>query len=92
MRDTRDMRDMMDEFVKYAKEEFGYDITFEKSLEPDTFETLFGASFLKQKEDEKFFCEGNENCMSYSNSETKIRIDSKMSESFSSKSELAFAA
>ena len=31
-----------EDFKKFAKEEFGYDISFEKSDEPDTFESLFG--------------------------------------------------
>lgn len=32
-----------EQFKKFAKEEFGYDISFEKSDEPDTFESLFGS-------------------------------------------------
>lgn len=32
-----------EEFKKFAKKEFGYDISFEKSDEPDTFESLFGS-------------------------------------------------
>lgn len=86
------MSDMMDEFVKYAKKEFGCDVTFEKSLKPDTFESIFGQSFLKQKEDDMFFCEGNENYISYTNSETKVKSDVKMDESFPLELGLSFAA
>lgn len=32
-----------EQFKKFAKEEFGYDISFEKSDEPDTYESLFGS-------------------------------------------------
>lgn len=31
-----------EQFKKFAKEEFGYEISFEKSDEPDTFKSLFG--------------------------------------------------
>lgn len=40
------MNEMMEKFIKYAKEQFGYDISFKNSSTPDTFEKLFGASFL----------------------------------------------
>lgn len=32
-----------EQFKKFAKEEFGYDISFEKSDNPDTFKSLFGS-------------------------------------------------
>lgn len=32
-----------EQFKKFAKEEFGYDISFEESDAPDTFESLFGS-------------------------------------------------
>lgn len=32
----------VEDFIKYAKEEFGYCLTLEKSDDPDTFENLFG--------------------------------------------------
>lgn len=31
----------IDDFVKYAKEEFGYDVIIEESDTPDTFESIF---------------------------------------------------
>ena len=32
---------MKDEFIKYVKEQFGYDINFKKSNNPDSFEKIF---------------------------------------------------
>ena len=40
----------MEEFIQYAKEQFGYNISFDKSSMPDTFESLFGMSFIDQFE------------------------------------------
>lgn len=54
------MKDMMKEFAKYAKEQFGYDISLKASSTPDTFESLFGASFIKQS------MEATESCYSIS--------------------------
>ena len=39
----------MDKFVKYAKEQFGYDISLTEADTPDTFESLFGASFINEE-------------------------------------------
>lgn len=49
------MKDMMKAFAKYAKEQFDYDISIKESSTPDTFESLFGASFVKQNDDDIFF-------------------------------------
>lgn len=48
------MKDMMKAFAKYAKEQFGYNISFEKSSTPDTFESLFGESFIKKNDNDIF--------------------------------------
>ena len=37
-----------DEFIKYAKEQFGCDIYLQHSAESDSFASIFGASFLNQ--------------------------------------------
>lgn len=39
------MNEMMKKFVKFAKEEYGYYVSFEKTLKPDTFKDMFGFSF-----------------------------------------------
>ncbi len=36
------MTKLLEQFIQYAKEEFGYTVTCEKSTTPDTFETFFG--------------------------------------------------
>ena len=54
------MNSLMDKFIKYAKEQFGYDISLTEADTPDTFESLFGVSFITEEEntvvsyDEKF--------------------------------------
>lgn len=40
---------MKDDFIKYAKEQYNYEISLKKSNTPDTFESIFGASFIKNK-------------------------------------------
>lgn len=40
----------LDDFIKYAKKQFNCDIFVEKSNTPDTFEQLFGISFLEEQE------------------------------------------
>lgn len=36
---------MLDDFIKYAKEQFDCDIILKVSDNPDTFESIFGSSF-----------------------------------------------
>ena len=36
----------IDDFIRYAKEQFDCEITVKKSDKPDTFSKIFGASFL----------------------------------------------
>ena len=38
----------IDDFIKYAKEQFDYDIVLKSNMHPDSFATIFGASFLGQ--------------------------------------------
>ena len=40
---------MSDDFIKYAKEQFDCKISVKKCGEPDTFASIFGASFLNEK-------------------------------------------
>lgn len=41
------MTKLLEQFIQYAKEEFGYTITCENSATPDTFETFFGNPLLE---------------------------------------------
>ena len=63
----------MEEFKKYAKEEFGYDISFEKSSTPDTFESLFGTSFINQRDEDIFMPDEYYENVSYSNKVAKMK-------------------
>jgi hypothetical protein len=38
-----------DDFIKYAKEQYNFEISLKKSNTPDTFESIFGTSFIKNK-------------------------------------------
>lgn len=41
---------MLEDFIKYAKEEFGLTITPISSDNPDTFEKIFGEVYMKDRE------------------------------------------
>ncbi len=41
---------VLDDFIKYAKEQFDCEISVKKCDKPDTFAGIFGASFLNEKE------------------------------------------
>lgn len=43
---------LIDEFIEYAKKEYGLEFYTEKSDQPDTFESIFGISFIEQYKDE----------------------------------------
>ena len=45
-----DKMEELDDFIRYVKEQFDCDIFVEKSDTPDTFERIFGVSFLEQQE------------------------------------------
>ena len=39
----------VDDFIQYVKEQFDCDISVKKSDKPDTFASIFGASFLNDR-------------------------------------------
>ncbi len=39
------MNNLQKDLIKYAKDEFDYDIVLEESETPDTFESIFGSGF-----------------------------------------------
>jgi hypothetical protein len=44
------MKDIKEDFVKYAKEQFNCDVSFKESNTPDTFESVFGGTFAEKSE------------------------------------------
>lgn len=40
---------VLDDFIRYAKEQFDCEISVKKCDKPDTFVSIFGASFLNDK-------------------------------------------
>lgn len=67
-------RQMLEDFIKYAKSEFGYEINVKKSSFPDSFESIFGGSFLNLDSDIFFECNEIEDKMTYRNSNSEICI------------------
>ena len=43
----------VNDFIRYAKEEFGCDISLKKTDKPDSFDTIFGTCRKKAKKGEK---------------------------------------
>lgn len=87
------MKDMMEAFAKYAEEQFGYYISLKKSSTPDTFESLFGASFIKQNDNDIFFCEGTEKTIAYKNTVARVNfVDTVYREEIDSQPDLVLAA
>lgn len=70
------MRDMMETFAKYAKDQFGYEISLKPSSTPDTFESLFGTCFIEQGNDDNFFSEMER--ISYRNTVTRVNSIEKI--------------
>lgn len=65
---------MLDDFIHYAKEQFGYDIVVERTPEPDTFKSIFGVSFLEQDAEMISMKEGT-NALEYINDCIKVSLD-----------------
>lgn len=57
---------MLQEFIKYAKDEFGFDVEVKESIGKDSFKEIFGISFLEQKE---YFNLVDVNSLNYDNKE-----------------------
>lgn len=68
------MSQMLDDFIRYAKEQFGYDIVAKESSAPDTFKSIFGVSFLEQDVD-SYMYEGESTILQYVNDGIEISID-----------------
>ena len=79
-------KSLLDEFIAYAKEEFGYDIQVKESSTPDTFERIFGTSFLKQE------LETETIPVTYKNTEQSITFKSNSVMLGVTATEVAFAA
>lgn len=56
-----------EDFIKYAKEQFGCDIFLKSCDKPDTFESIFGASFISQDDGIEKIVDGFEDVLRYEN-------------------------
>lgn len=68
------MKQILDEFIKYAKEQFGYEISVEKTSTPDSFESIFGVNFFEQ-DSVLWLPEGEEIRFEYVNQDICIPLD-----------------
>ncbi|MCC2826451.1 hypothetical protein LK511_05855 [Faecalicatena orotica] len=81
---------VLDDFIKYAKEQFDCEIYVKKCNKPDTFASIFGASFLNDK-DSTEMVDGFERDVNYENSSIDVQfgIDDGISDVYSSNIGLA---
>lgn len=63
----------LDDFIKYAKEQFDCEICLKPSNQPDTFESVFGASFFCD-ENSSEIVDGFENDLCYENSSIDVEF------------------
>lgn len=81
---------LLDDFIEYAKEQFDCEISVKMSDKPDTFASIFGASFLNDKDCiEKV--DGFESNLSYENISIDVQFttDDGMSITYSNNVGLA---
>ncbi len=81
---------VLDDFIKYAKEQFDCEISVKLCDKPDTFASIFGASFLNDKDCEEKV-DGFESTLSYENISIDVQfaIDDGMKVTYSSNVGLA---
>lgn len=65
---------LLSEFIAYAKEKYDYTIKAEETSASDSFESIFGVSFLKQEAD-YYFPEGECIGFEYVNEKIEPKID-----------------
>ena len=77
---------VLDDFIKYAKEQFDCEISVKKCDSPDTFAGIFGASFLSTEK-----VDGFESALSYENISLDVQfiMDDGMNVAYSSNVGLA---
>ncbi len=64
----------LEDFIRYAKERFDCEITIKKSEKPDSFEDLFGTSFLVVQ-DVTDVLVSDESVLCYENSTVEVNVD-----------------
>lgn len=69
-------RSVLDEFIQYAREQFDCGIVLEPCGKPDTFESVFGASFLWQTDSMAWLDEFEDN-LQYKNVSAKVRFETE---------------
>lgn len=75
---------VLDDFIRYAKEQFDCEISVKKCGKPDTFSGIFGASFLNDKNCVEMV-DGFESDVSYENISIDVQfsIDDGMNVTYS---------
>lgn len=81
---------MLDDFIRYAKEQFDCEISVKKCNKPDTFASIFGTSFLNDNNSEEIIDEFKSD-ISYENISIDVQfvIEDEMGDIYNSNVELA---
>lgn len=81
---------MLDDFIRYAKEQFDCGISVKKCNNPDTFASIFGTSFLNDDNSEEIIDEFKSD-ISYENISIDVQfvIEDEMGDIYNSNVELA---
>ena len=81
----------LDDFIKYVKEQFDCEISVKKSDKPDTFASIFGASFLNDDREWVEMAGSFERDVNYQNTtiDVQLAIGDGMSIAYSSNVGLA---
>lgn len=64
---------VLDDFIKYAKEQFNCEITVKLCDKPDTFAGIFGASFLNEKNGTEIV-DGFDHDLNYQNNSIDVQF------------------
>ena len=65
----------LDDFIRYVKEQFDCEIFVEKSDTPDSFEQLFGTSFLDGQDNNADVLDSFAHDLCYENNQINVRIE-----------------
>lgn len=72
------MEKMLQEFIAFAKESFGVNVTVSESDAPDSFEKIFGCSFLQEADQHTIPDWYSDERLEYNNYVTSFAADSYM--------------
>lgn len=81
----------IDDFIKYAKEQFGVEISLESDVQSDSFESIFGGTF-SYTENDMISELDNIGKVKYENESVSVKLDFATSEFITCSGIVGFAA